>query len=230
MRRGLEVELVGFGQPQDVLGDDPRDADLPEVDLVAQDQRDEQVEGSVEDVEVDAEPVERAAADGTRVGCPSPARPSRARHADALTRRAAGRTAGCRGRRCRSVGGRSNGVPSGSVAAEPREVVAVGRRAVGFCASALGAEAGGDHRDGHLALEPLVDHGAEDDVGVVVGRAALISPAASLTSYSDRSLPPVMLSRMPRAPLIEVSSSGELDGLAGRLVGARSRRAACRCP
>jgi hypothetical protein len=36
-----------------VLGDDPRDADLPDVDLVAQDQGDEQVERPVEDVEVE---------------------------------------------------------------------------------------------------------------------------------------------------------------------------------
>ncbi len=35
-----------------------------------------------------------------------------------------------------------------------------------------------------------------------------ITSAASLTSKSPRSLPPEMLSRMPRAPSMEASSSG----------------------
>ena len=55
LRGGVEVELAGVGEVDDVLRDDPRDADLPDVDLVAQDQRDEQVERSVEDVEVELE-------------------------------------------------------------------------------------------------------------------------------------------------------------------------------
>jgi hypothetical protein len=39
--------------------------------------------------------------------------------------------------------------------------------------------------------------------------ASATTRAASLTSNSDRSGPPVMPSRMPRAPSIGVSSSGE---------------------
>ena len=38
-------------------------------------------------------------------------------------------------------------------------------------AAALGAEAGGDHRHPHLVLQLVVDHRAEDDVRVLVGRA-----------------------------------------------------------
>ena len=55
LRGRVEVELAGVGEMDDVLSDDPRDADLPDVDLVTQDQRDQQVERSVEDVEVELE-------------------------------------------------------------------------------------------------------------------------------------------------------------------------------
>ena len=54
----------------------------------------------------------------------------------------------------------------------------------------------------------VVDHGAEDDVGVLVGGRVTIS-AASLTSNRPRSWPPVMFSRMPVAPSTDSSSSGE---------------------
>ena len=47
-------------------------------------------------------------------------------------------------------------------------------RSAGGCGAARRAppvaEAGGHDGDRHLALQALVDHGAEDDVGVVVGR------------------------------------------------------------
>ena len=91
------------------------------------------------------------------------------------------------------------------------------------------AEPGGDHRDRDLALELLVDHGAEDDVGVVVGRLAM-TPAASLTSYSVRSSPPVMLSRMPRAPSMLVSSSGEWMAMSAAACGAVLAAGRRRCP
>ena len=38
-------------------------------------------------------------------------------------------------------------------------------------AAPLGAESGRDHRHAHLITELIVDHGAEDDVRVLVGRA-----------------------------------------------------------
>ena len=55
LRGGVEVELAAVGEPQDVLGDDARDAHLPDVDLVLEDERDEEVERPVEDVEVEIE-------------------------------------------------------------------------------------------------------------------------------------------------------------------------------
>ena len=55
LRGGLQVELPAVGETHDVVGDDARDADLPQIDLFAKHQGDEEVEWSVEDVEVDDE-------------------------------------------------------------------------------------------------------------------------------------------------------------------------------
>src|SRR5665648_357573 len=55
LRGRVEVELAAVRKLQDVLGDDARDAYLPDVDLVLEDQRDEQVERPVEHVEVELE-------------------------------------------------------------------------------------------------------------------------------------------------------------------------------
>src|SRR5665647_2017647 len=55
LRGRVEVELAAVRKLQDVLGDDARDAHLPDVDLVLEDQRDEQVERPVEHVEVELE-------------------------------------------------------------------------------------------------------------------------------------------------------------------------------
>ncbi len=56
LRGRVEVELLALGETHDVLGDDARDAHLPDVDLVLEDEGDEQVERPVEDVEVELEP------------------------------------------------------------------------------------------------------------------------------------------------------------------------------
>jgi len=55
LRGRVEVELAAVRELEDVLSDDARDAHLPDVDLVLEDQRDEQVERPVEDVEVELE-------------------------------------------------------------------------------------------------------------------------------------------------------------------------------
>src|SRR5665647_2017645 len=55
LRGRVEVELAAVRKLQDVLGDDARHAHLPDVDLVLEDQRDEQVERPVEHVEVELE-------------------------------------------------------------------------------------------------------------------------------------------------------------------------------
>ena len=60
-----------------------------------------------------------------------------------------------------------------------------------------------------LAVDALVDRRAEDDVRVVDPTAARTTSAASFTSSSERSSPPAIESRMPRAPVISVSMSGE---------------------
>src|SRR5207244_12185753 len=57
---------------------------------------------------------------------------------------------------------------SGLLAAE-RRFYRVAPPAPAGCAAA--PEAGRDHRYAHLVTEPVVDHGAENDVRVLVGRA-----------------------------------------------------------
>ena len=69
-------------------------------------------------------------------------------------------------------------------------------------------EAGGDHRHANLVLERLVDDGAEDDVRVLVGGAR--DDLGRLVDLEEPDVrPPVMLSRIPVAPSIDASSSGE---------------------
>src|SRR5262249_4956261 len=51
----LEVELAALGQALDEGDDDPRDVDLGEVELLPQHERQEQVEGALERVEVQLE-------------------------------------------------------------------------------------------------------------------------------------------------------------------------------
>ena len=52
---GLEVELAGALEVLDVREHDLREVDLEQVDLLLQHQRQEQVEGPVEDLEVEVE-------------------------------------------------------------------------------------------------------------------------------------------------------------------------------
>ena len=51
----LEIELVALEQPFDERHDDPRDVHVREVQLLAQDQRQQQVEGACEGVQVQLE-------------------------------------------------------------------------------------------------------------------------------------------------------------------------------
>gem|GEM_PF-5644531 len=55
LRGRVEIEIAAVRQLQDVLGDDARDAHLPNIDLVLEDEGDEKIEGPVEDVEVEVE-------------------------------------------------------------------------------------------------------------------------------------------------------------------------------
>ena len=69
-------------------------------------------------------------------------------------------------------------------------------------------EAGGDDRDLHLVAHLVVDHRAEDDVGVGVGDAVDDLGGGVDLEQAEARTGPVMLSRMPRAPSIAASSSG----------------------
>ena len=52
---GVEVELVALGQPLEEGEHDAGDVDLAQVELVAQDEREQQVEGTLERLEVELE-------------------------------------------------------------------------------------------------------------------------------------------------------------------------------
>src|SRR5271167_3737018 len=81
------------------------------------------------------------------------------------------------------------------------------RRRYGAFLPAL--EPGGNDGDPYLVAHVVVDHGAEDDVGV--GMCDAVDDLGGLVHLeSPRSEPPAMLSTMPRAPSMEASSSGDV--------------------
>ena len=59
----LEVELLPLGQPLEERGDDAREIDVPQVELLLEDEREQQVERPLERVEVELELPDDHAAD-----------------------------------------------------------------------------------------------------------------------------------------------------------------------
>ena len=59
----LEVELLPLGQPLEEGGDDAREVDVPQVELLLEDEREQQVERPLERVEVELELPDDHAAD-----------------------------------------------------------------------------------------------------------------------------------------------------------------------
>ena len=97
-------------------------------------------------------------------------------------------------------------------------------------ASSRATEARRDDRDPDLVGEPLVDGRAEDDVRVVGARPARTTSAASLTSSSERSSPPVIESRIA-ARAVDLGLEQRRARARARRPRARGRRRRpCRCP
>ena len=90
-------------------------------------------------------------------------------------------------------------------------------------------DAGRDHRNADDAVQAFVEGGADDDVGVLVGLFA-DARAASSTSNSVRSLPPVIEISRPLARLIEGSSINGLEIAASAALRRVSRRKPRPCP
>ena len=82
-----------------------------------------------------------------------------------------------------------------------------------------GGEAGGDDGDRHGAGAPLVDHGAEDDVGVVVGRVG--DDARGLVDLVEREIRAAGDVEQDAARALDGAvQQRRADGHGGRLVGA----------
>ena len=118
-----------------------------------------------------------------------------------------------------------------SVSRRPLALARLGRRRRRASrAGAAAAEAGRDHRHPQLVAHRLVDDGAEDDVRVRVARRPSRPRPPRSPRTGPMSRPPVTLRRMPVAPSIDASSSGEETARPRRLGRPGSRRARCRCP
>ena len=99
------------------------------------------------------------------------------------------------------------------------------------CFAAVPAvEAGGDDGDAHLVAHLVVDDRAEDDVGVGVGDAVDDLGGLVDLEQAEVGLPPAMLSRMPRAPSMEASSSGLEMAARAALSGPAVAASRSRCP
>lgn len=101
--------------------------------------------------------------------------------------------------------------------------LAVSPMMIGLRLAPLASKAGGDDGDAHLVAERVVDHGAEDDVGIRVS-GLLHQQAASLISNRPRSLPCGVDINTPWAPSIEASSSGELMAISAAFCARPSPR------